>query len=46
MHSKLPIKQKELSLLEITPSKALIDKEGWKMSMLKGLYTTRLPASI
>ncbi len=40
--SKLQAKQKEPNLLKITPLKALGDKEGWKMSMLKGMYVVTM----
>jgi hypothetical protein len=31
-----------LKLLAIVPSKALVDREGWKVSMLKGMYIVRM----
>ncbi len=45
-HLKLLTKQKEPSLLKITPPKALVDKERQKVSMFKGMYITRMPALI
>jgi hypothetical protein len=35
-HSKLLTKQKEV----------LVDREGWKVSMLKGMYNTKMPILI
>jgi hypothetical protein len=45
-HAKLPTKRKELNFLKIVPPKALVDKEGWKISMLKGIYVVRMFALI
>ncbi len=45
-HSKLPIKQKEPSFKKIAPLEALVDMEGWKVSMLKGMYVARMPILI
>jgi hypothetical protein len=32
--------------LKIVPLEVLVDREGWKMSMLKGMYIARMPALI
>jgi hypothetical protein len=39
-------KQKELNLQKIAPPKVLVDSEGWKVSMFKGMYITRMLALI
>jgi hypothetical protein len=31
---------------KIAPLEALVDREGWKMSMLKGMYIARMPILI
>lgn len=45
-HSKLSTKQKELNFQNIAPLEALVDREGWKMSMFKSMYNTRMPILI
>jgi len=39
-------KRKKNQSFKITPSKALIDQEGWKVSLLKGMYVAKLLALI
>jgi hypothetical protein len=40
-------KEKEADVYgTIVPSKALVDKEGWKVSLLKGIYAVKLLALI
>jgi len=40
-------KEKEATIYQkIALPKALIDREGWKVSLLKGMYATILPALI
>jgi hypothetical protein len=45
-HSKLLAKHKEPSFLKIAPPKVLVDKEGWKVFMLKCIYAARISAFI
>jgi hypothetical protein len=36
-------KEKEATIYrKIAPPKALVDREGWKVSLLKGMYIARL----
>ncbi len=39
-HSKLSTKQKESNFPKKTPLEALVDREGWKVSMFKDMYIT------
>jgi hypothetical protein len=41
-HLKLLAKQKEPNFQQIAPPKILVDREGWKMSMFKGMYIARM----
>jgi hypothetical protein len=42
-----PQKEKEMTIYwKITPPKTLVDWEGWKVSLLKCMYVTRLPILI
>jgi hypothetical protein len=46
-----PTKEKEqekevVAYRKNVPSKALVDQEGWKVSLLKGMYAIRLLALI
>jgi hypothetical protein len=45
-HLKPPTKQKELNFQKIAPLEALVDREGWKVSMLKGMHVARMPILI
>jgi len=45
-HLKLLAKQKEPNFQKIAPPKILVDREGWKMSMFKGMYIARMPTLI
>jgi hypothetical protein len=43
------MKEKENKVVvyhKITPPKALVDQEGWKVSLLNGMYAARLLALI
>ncbi len=41
-HFKLLAKYKESNLLKIAPPEVLVDREGWKVSMLKGIYVAKI----
>lgn len=45
-HSKLSTKKKESNFQKIAPLEALVVREGWKVSMFKGMYITRMPVLI
>jgi hypothetical protein len=39
--------EKEVAIYQkIVPPKVLVNQEGWKVSLLKGMYATRLPTLI
>lgn len=45
-HLKLLTKHKEPNFQKLAPQKALVDREGWKVSMLKGMYIAQMPTLI